>query len=254
MPEPRPVPDTDRLPWLEPSIGPASPKARTHKPKPSPSRRSTDRVAALLIGGVMLIGGLTTGYWLGQQPDPQPLPKVTETIAVAPVKQEPVQIAEAPAEPVAENTETVESATPAPVAKPAATSKRAGKKAPSNRWLAERRRIRAQAESSRLRAVKAAQERRAARRAWPKMPSPGPAGQVIQLGAFSHPDRAYSAYHARIARYPALAQMPRVIVPVARGRRGSLLYVLRLGTASRQQSHIVCRNLRRSGDHCLVIG
>jgi hypothetical protein len=29
---------------------------------------------------------------------------------------------------------------------------------------------------------------------------------------------------------------------------------LRLGTTSRQQSKTICRNLRRSGDHCLVIG
>ena len=86
------------------------------------------------------------------------------------------------------------------------------------------------------------------------MPSPGPAGQVIQLGAFSTPTRASNAYSTRIARYPLLARMPRVIVPVVTKPDGRVLYVLRLGTTSRQQSKTVCRNLRASGDHCLVIG
>ena len=91
-------------------------------------------------------------------------------------------------------------------------------------------------------------------RPWPKMPSPGPAGQVIQLGAFTTPTPASNAYYARVARYKSLASMPRVIVPVVTRPGGRVLYVLRLGTTSRQQSKTVCRNLRRSGDHCLVIG
>ena len=86
------------------------------------------------------------------------------------------------------------------------------------------------------------------------MPSPGPAGQVIQLGAFRTPTGASNAYASRIARYPTLARMPRVIVPVVTKPDGRVLYVLRLGTTSRQESRTVCRNLRRSGDHCLVIG
>ena len=86
------------------------------------------------------------------------------------------------------------------------------------------------------------------------MPSPGPAGQVIQLGAFRNPARANAALRRRLARYPSLGQMPRVVVPVITRPRGQVLYVLRLGTTSRQQSAIVCKNLRASGDHCLVIG
>jgi hypothetical protein len=115
-------------------------------------------------------------------------------------------------------------------------------------------------ETNQLNAVRSAQEPKAAAapkpvsRPWPKMPSPGPAGQVIQLGAFSTPTRASNAYYARIARYKALGSMPRVIVPVVTKPDGRVLYVLRLGTTSRQQSKTVCRNLRRSGDHCLVIG
>ena len=68
------------------------------------------------------------------------------------------------------------------------------------------------------------------------------------------PARANAAYRLRLARYPMLGSMPRVVVPVVTKPRGKILYVLRLGTTSRQQSGIVCRNLRASGDHCLVIG
>jgi hypothetical protein len=51
-----------------------------------------------------------------------------------------------------------------------------------------------------------------------------------------------------------LSRMPMVVVPVISKPSRRVLYVLRLGTTSRQQSHVVCNNLRRSGDHCLVIG
>ena len=97
-------------------------------------------------------------------------------------------------------------------------------------------------------------DRQGAPRAWPMMPSPGPAGQVIQLGAFTTPTKAQRAYAARSQRYPLLAGMPRVIVPVATRPTGQVLYVLRLGTRTREQAQIVCRNLKVSGDHCLVIG
>ncbi len=86
------------------------------------------------------------------------------------------------------------------------------------------------------------------------MPSPGPAGQVVQLGAFRTKGRAVAAYQRRLARYPMLGSMPRVVVPIITKPRGQVLYVLRLGTSSRQQSGIVCRNLKVSGDHCIVIG
>src|SRR5438876_290480 len=79
-------------------------------------------------------------------------------------------------------------------------------------------------------------------RPWPKMPSPGPAGQVIQLGAFTTAARANYAYSSRAARYPVLARMPKVVVPVITKPDGRILYVLRLGTGSRQQSKMICRN------------
>ncbi len=82
----------------------------------------------------------------------------------------------------------------------------------------------------------------------------GPPGQVVQLGAFRKASTADRAYRAYVARYPLLRTMPRNVMAVTNESGTRTLYVLRLGTASRQQSGIVCRNLRASGDQCLVVG
>ena len=237
--------DEERLPWLEPY---REARAANHAPV-APKKRG----AGMLVGGVAaLAAALTAGYYIGQR-DPRPAAPAAE-VALAPVTTvPPVAPTITPAAPV-EAPPTVE----APASKKIVTAS-ARKKA----WRAAKvrqRKIRsAGIEFARLKAVRAAQERRpsprpVAARSWPKMPSPGPAGQVIQLGAFKNPARANAAYRLRLARYPLLGSMPRVVVPVVTKPRGQILYVLRLGTTSRQQSGIVCRNLRASGDHCLVIG
>ena len=244
--------DEDRLPWLEPY-------RETVAPKPRVARRSRGALAAVVTALILLPAGIGAGFWLGQRSEapvasrPQP----SATIALPPAR--PVETAEAspnavagpgePGEADSPPTGTAETESPPPPAKAEAARpvKRAARP--------PRRKIRsAGTRNSNLSRVRAAQERQARSRAWPKMPSPGPAGQVIQLGAFSTPTRASNAYSTRIARYPLLARMPRVIVPVVTKPDGRVLYVLRLGTTSRQQSKTVCRNLRASGDHCLVIG
>ena len=245
--------DDDRLPWLEPYRETKTPG------KPLP-RRGYGKPFAYGLGAALLVSVGAGGYWLGQQEDGTTAPKSSQTIALQAPKPQPVEVAEVP--PV-EPAPVVEppASEPAKVTKPKPTKKKAVRK------RAPRKKIRtAGVESERINAVRAAQEKAAAAaptpapqprqpaRVWPKMPSPGPAGQVIQLGAFTTATRASFAYQQRVARYPALARMPRVIVPVATKPGNRVLYVLRLGTSSRQQSKTVCRNLRRSGDHCLVIG
>ena len=236
--------DVERLPWLEPYR-----EAATAKPAPVAAKK---RGAGMVAGGVAaLVAALTAGYYIGQR-DPRPTAPAAE-IALAPVTTAP------PVAPII--------TPPVPIEAPPKVDAPASKKIVTasvrkKAWRATKARQRkirsAGIESARLKAVRAAQERRPSprpvARAWPKMPSPGPAGQVIQLGAFKNPARAHAAYRMRLARYPLLARMPRVVVPVVTKPRGRILYVLRLGTTSRQQSGIVCRNLRASGDHCLVIG
>ena len=245
MARPGPGNDEERLPWLEPYR-----ETATAKPAPIAAKK---RGAGMLVGGVAaLAAALTAGYYIGQR-DPRPTAPAAE-IALAPITTAP------PVAPII--------TPPAPIEAPPKVDAPAPKKiitasVRKKAWRAAKvrqRKIRsAGIETARLREVRAAQERASAprpvaTRSWPRMPSPGPAGQVIQLGAFKNAARANAAYRLRLARYPMLGSMPRVVVPVVTKPRGQILYVLRLGTTSRQQSGIVCRNLRASGDHCLVIG
>lgn len=233
--------DGDRLPWLEPY------RETKAAGGPLPRRGYGKPVAiGVAIGLLLAVGG--TGYWLGQRGSQPPVEQPSATVAVPPARPAPVEVAEAPL-PIA-----IETAEPQPVEPVAADKPKPAKKV-AKRKSPPRKKIRtAGIQKTRLNAVRAAQEREALSRPWPRMPSPGPAGQVIQLGAFSTPARAHAAYGARIARYPVLAPMPKVVVPVVTKPDGRILYVLRLGTMSRQQSKTLCRNLRASGDHCLVIG
>ena len=246
MARPGPANDEERLPWLEPYRDSKVPKVAPAKPRSRGGLLAAVTAVAVLVAA----GG---GYMIGQR-KPAPVAPSAEvavkTVAPAPPVAPPAVSAVVAAEPVV--SAKVESRPEVRVAR--AAPHRAA------RHNVRQRKIRsAGIESTRIRAVRAAQEHRpepptAAYRPWPKMPSPGPAGQVIQLGAFTNPARANAALRLRLARYPALGRMPRVVVPVITRPRGQILYVLRLGTTSRQQSAIVCRNLRASGDHCLVIG
>ncbi len=230
--------DEDRLPWLEPY-------RETKKPgKPLPRRGYGKPLA---IGGVigLLLAAGAGGYWYGQISKSTNEPSQSTTVALPAPKPRPVETVEAP--PVAEP--VVTSPEPPLAEKHAPVKKKARHRASPRKKIHS-----AGIQHAKIDAVRAAQERQALSRPWPKMPSPGPAGQVIQLGAFTTAERANNAYYQRIARYKSLAGMPKVVVPVVTKPDGRILYVLRLGTTSREQSKAVCRNLKASGDHCLVIG
>ena len=251
MARPGPANDEERLPWLEPYRD-----AKPVKAAPVASKSSRGGLLAA-VGAVAVLVAAGGGYIIGQR---KPAPVVpTAEIAVktvVPAGTPPVPKSSVPV--VAQAAPPPAPATHRPVVRVAQAAPR-----PAPHYIYRQRKIRsAGIEAAQIRAVRAAQERRTiappmprvAYRPWPKMPSPGPAGQVIQLGAFTSPTHANAALRLRLARYPALGRMPRVVVPVITRPRGQILYVLRLGTTSRQQSSIVCRNLRASGDHCLVIG
>ena len=243
--------DEDRLPWLEPYR-----EAMAHDRRIG--RRAHGGLVAVVAAMFLIPLAIAFGFWLGQRGNIPPRSSPSATVVLPPPKPVVPKLAEAPAATPADVSANVSEpqlaqaeAPPARVAAP----KPAASKSVSRKRASARRKIRSAGTATpKLDAVRSAQERQALSRPWPKMPSPGPAGQVIQLGAFRTPTGASNAYATRIARYPLLARMPRVIVPVVTKPDGRVLYVLRLGTTSRQQSRTVCRNLRRSGDHCLVIG
>lgn len=259
----------ERLPWLEPyREGRGRPRARLGK-----------RLFAVLGGGTALVAALAGGYWLGERraldlpaPSASASNDAQGNVAIVPVARPP-SAAEpqfpASREPVRPPAPIVAAPAARPDLAPAAAPplrKATRKRAPAIRRAAPARAgfdaVRAQqggsaTVSARTTASSSGSpgQSRQAPRMWPRLPSPGPAGRVIQLGAFSHPDRAYSAYRARLARHPELRSMPRVIVPIApESAGGRIYYVLRMGTKSRNQSKSVCRSVRRRGDHCIVIG
>jgi hypothetical protein len=248
--------DEERLPWLEPYRDPATTKAKPRAVAPPPVEGKR-RGAGLLVGSMAaLAAALSAGYWIGQReaaspPPPAPTVVVADKPAIAPPAPTIATPVASLAAPETAPVQIQQAPKPRPVVRKAASK--------SHSPYRQRKIRSAGIESDHLKAVRAAQERKTppkpvVHRNWPKMPSPGPAGQVIQLGAFTTPYRAHAAYRQRLARYPLLGSMPRVVVPVITRPRGQILYVLRLGTTSRQQSATVCRNLRASGDHCLVIG
>ncbi len=78
----------------------------------------------------------------------------------------------------------------------------------------------------------------------------GGSGSVIQLGAFSSGTKAEAAWKALTARFPTLAAMGKIVLPVS----GSSLYRLRAGAASPADAKAMCQTLRVAGENCVVIG
>ena len=243
--------DSERLPWLEPYRQPIEAQRRKGASSHGP-------LLAYAFALVVLSAVGLGGYWLGQLADSRGERTTTKNLEVAEAPTNVVPpVATRQPEPESEPHVLAPAAEPevAP-ATPSAETERPVVKAKQPVRKAKRpvaKKVR-HASAKRTQYERVIAKQREAAKTWPKMPSPGPGGQVIQLGAFSTRTRAQNAYRERLARYPVLSGMPQVIVPVITQPRGEILYVLRLGTQSREQSDVVCRNLRTSGDHCLVIG
>lgn len=84
----------------------------------------------------------------------------------------------------------------------------------------------------------------------PQRPAPAPAasGPAIQLGAFSSPAAANSAWTALAGRFRYLAPLSHNVVPVQAG--GRTLHRLR---ASGPDSANICRRLQAAGEACAVV-
>ncbi len=82
-------------------------------------------------------------------------------------------------------------------------------------------------------------------------------GRLVQLGAFPTRGEADQAWRAVSRRYPYLATKPRTVSPVQvrglGGGRPTRLYRLQLGTASQAQSVVICQQLERAGQSCVVV-
>jgi hypothetical protein len=82
----------------------------------------------------------------------------------------------------------------------------------------------------------------------PQRPAPAPSGPAIQLGAFSTPAAATTAWRALAGRFRYLAPLTHNVVPVQVG--GRTLHRLR---ASGPDSINVCRRLQAAGEACTMV-
>jgi hypothetical protein len=80
----------------------------------------------------------------------------------------------------------------------------------------------------------------------PEPKAAGPAGSVVQLGAFANQAQAERAWTALSARFPSVAPLNKMIVPFSGGIR------LRAGAASPADAKQVCQTLKAAGENCFV--
>jgi hypothetical protein len=102
--------------------------------------------------------------------------------------------------------------------------------------------------------------RRAAKRAryvprytYIAQPSPAKPGRVIQLGVYYHPRHADAAWRRVVLAYPYLGKLPKAVVPARGLANQPVYYRLQLGTRSRRDARILCRNLLSIGRGCRVV-
>jgi cell division protein FtsN len=251
----------ERLPWLtdEPAKAtPAAPAAARRSPagRKAPSMWPWYLLLALLVAAVA--GG---AWWLGtrQKEAPPPQLPAEEPVAI------PVAEAPGPGEPLpppapapAEQAAPTPSAPPATSAPPRPRPERRRDSSPAPE------REREQAPRRAGRSVFPADEPVTA--APPPLTGPAPVivyhpqknrGRVVQLGAFPTREQAEAAWRRLTRRYPYLATKPKMVntvdVRALGGGRRTRMYRLQLGTSSQAQSAVICQQLERAGQSCVVV-
>lgn len=230
--------DEDRLPWLE-----------AVDDEEDVDRVSPLRLAALLLIGLALLGAIIAGVWWWQSRDVTPTGE-GELIAAppGPYKVKPddpggmqvegkgdaafatsegaaptgaLDLGALPEDPVARTAPAPKPAQPAPAAQGATAKVQEGgqlvAKAPPVQ---------------------------------PEAPA-GPAGSVVQLGAFDSQAIANSAWTSLSGRFGYLEGLTKIVVPAKVG--GRTFYRLRAATSSADQARDVCARLKVAGENCLVV-
>ena len=237
--------DEDRLPWLEPVEG-----ERPRRRKPVSRGVLVGLLAAFF--GIGLAVAFSLGYRVAKPADQAPAlapsarPRQTAT----------VQVPLAPPVP----TPKVELIVPTPVAaeprvvepKAAVAAKPAVKKARVVRHKAKPRHVRHAKRKPILRPFINVKRPPPKPAAPPRSPYAGPAGKLIQLGAYSTPKQADRAWRSITWRYPYLAKKPKVVVPTP-PIGGYTYYRLRLATQTQAQSVVICQYLQARGQSCIVL-
>lgn len=249
---------SERLPWLDDEPAPAASPTAT---RAAPARIRTGRalLPLYLLLALLIVGVGIGAWWLGTRQRAAPPPELpAEATAPIPVNApEPLAVDAAPA--------------------PGEDDSVAGNAAaPSTTGAAVRPSPRIAREAADVRSGRSVtrNEDRARRPTFPAdepviaPPPTGPSpiavyrpnpdrGRVVQLGAFPSRTQAERAWKKVTRRYPYLATKPKMVNTVdvrgLGGGRPTRMYRLQLGTSSQAQSVVICQQLERAGQSCVVV-
>ncbi len=246
----------ERLPWLNDEPATGSPG------RPVPAAQSTSRVmwpvyAALFLLILAVGGGL---WWLGtRQQEALPSELAQDGSASLPItRSEPVGEIETLPEPLP--TVPIEKEAPM-IARAQIVRRPDARSVPVARELPEPAADVADAASGR--GVFPADESFTAP---PPLTGPRPVvvyhpqpdrGRVVQLGAYATRAQADETWRKVTRRYPYLASKPKMVnsvdVRALGGGRRTRMYRLQLGTSSQAQSAVICQQLEKAGQSCVVV-
>jgi hypothetical protein len=252
--------DEERLPWLHAPRRPKSAPRTTGTAKP----RRSDTPLFVLLSLFMLAGIGVIAFLAGRgsvpigpiatRPEPAPPREARVNLppAIAP------SVAPAPASAPELAPSLARAAAPKPK-RVAATSLRPVKARSVSISKKSVARITPRARSAAAKITSDAR-RRAARRAryapryvYVAQPSPAKPGRVIQLGVYYDPRHADAAWRRVVIAYPYLGKLPKAVVPARGMANQPVYYRLQLGTRSRRDARILCRNLLSIGRGCRVV-
>ena len=249
-------PDEERLPWLHAPRRPkSSPRRITGKSKP---RRAETPIFILLslfmLAGIGVIAFLAGRGSVPTRPTavkPEPALPRQATVdlppsigpAAAPALSAPSPALAAPERNRAAPASSQEPAKARSVPAPSKTVSR----------ITPRARNAAAKIASDARRRAATRTRYAPPYVYIAQPSPAKPGRVIQLGVYYDPRHADAAWRRVVLAYPYLGKLPKAVVPARGMANQPVYYRLQLGTRSRRDARILCRNLLSIGRGCRVV-
>ncbi|MFC7536610.1 SPOR domain-containing protein [Sphingomonas sp. GCM10030256] len=81
-------------------------------------------------------------------------------------------------------------------------------------------------------------------------------GRKVQLGAYRSPAMADTVWRGLVKRYPYLAGKPKLVTGIdvrSTDGKATRMYRLQLAAASQAQAVVICQQLQRAGQSCVVV-
>lgn len=229
----QPVPSNDRLPWLTevPRTIPETPQRR----------RWRFPWGAVLIGLAFAFVAVAA-YYLGvrRAPDPNATTADGSVPLEQPYEEEPMPSVAEPAVEEASTQAADDSVSAPEIAREAERPRPmvATRPAPAQRSASKPAEAAAQAPAA------------------PVIVQPVVRGRIIQLGAYPTQRQAELAWQALVKKWPYLATKPRLVSPIdvrSTDGKATRMHRLQLATASQAQSVVICQQLEKTRQSCVVV-